>query len=322
VKRREFIAALGGAAAWPVMARAQQNKVWRIGYLHSGFWNSGSDVALFETFIQELNTLGYIERKNLVIDKRAAETKLDRLPALANELVALHPNVIIAITTPAAIAAQRATSTIPIVIFPVTDPVRSGLVKSLAHPGGNITGLAFMGQDFTAKSVEVLHAIVPGAKKIAVLMSSNPTHPPLYELASSAAQLIGLSTVPIIAVTMADLDRAFQEIGKANCDALLNLPDAIRLAIVPLAAAAKIPAVYQAIEFVEAGGLASYGPSLRSMWKRAAQYVDKIFKGADPADLPVEQPTTFELVLNLKTAKSLGLSIPEAVILRADKVIE
>jgi putative ABC transport system substrate-binding protein len=179
-----------------------------------------------------------------------------------------------------------------------------------------------MGQDFTAKSVEVLHAIVPGAKKIAVLMSSNPTHPLLYEMARSAAHLIGLSTVPIIAVTMADLDRAFQEIGKANCDALLNLPDAIRLAIVPLAAAAKIPAVYQAIEFVEAGGLASYGPSLRSMWKRAAQYVDKIFKGADPADLPVEQPTTFELVLNLKTAKSLGLSIPEAVILRADKVIE
>jgi putative ABC transport system substrate-binding protein len=322
VKRREFIAALGGAAAWPVMARAQQNKVWRIGYLHSGFWNSGSDVALFERFSQTLKTLGYVEGKNLIIDKRAAETKLDRLPALASELVALHPDVIIAVTTPAAIAAQRATSTIPTIIFPVTDPVRSGLVKSLAHPGGNITGLAFMSQDFTAKSIEVLHAIVPDAKTIAVLMTANPTHPPLYELANSAAQLIGLSTVPIVAVTAADLDRAFQEMGKANCDALLNLPDAIQLAIVPLAAAAKIPAVYQAIEFVEAGGLASYGPSLQSIFKRAAQYADKIFKGADPANLPVEQPTTFELVLNLKTAKSLGLSIPEAVILRADKVIE
>jgi putative ABC transport system substrate-binding protein len=322
MKRREFIAGLGGAAAWPVVAGAQQNKVWRIGYLHSGFWNSGSDAALFATFNRELNALGYVEGKNLIIDKREAETKLDRLPALANELVALHPDVIIAITTPAAIAVQRATSTIPTVIFPVTDPVRSGLVKSLAHPGGHITGLAFMSQDFTAKSIELLHSIVPSAKKIAILMSSNPTHPPLYELANSAAHLIGLSTVPIVAVTAADLDQAFQEMGKANCDALLNLPDAIQLAIVPLAAAAKIPGMYQAIELVEAGGLASYGPNLLSMWKRAAQYVDKIFKGADPADLPVEQPTTFELALNLKTAKALGLSISEAVILRADKVIE
>jgi putative tryptophan/tyrosine transport system substrate-binding protein len=322
MRRREFIAGIGGGAVWPLVAGAQQNKVWRIGYLHSGFWNSGSDVALFAMFNRELNALGYVEGKNLVIDKRAAETKLDRLPALANELVALHPDLIVAITTPATAAAQRATSTIPIIMLPVTDPVRSGFVKSLAHPGGNITGLVFMGQDFTAKSIELLHSIVPGAKKIAVLMSSNPTHPPLYELASSAAQLIGLSTVPIIAVTTADLDRAFQEMGNANCDALLNLPDAIRLAVVPLAAAAKIPAVYQAIEFVEAGGLASYGPNLLSMWKRAAQYVDKIFKGADPADLPAEQPTTFEFALNLKTAKSLGLSIPEAVVLRADKVIE
>jgi len=322
MRRREFIAGLGGAAAWPLAVRAQQKKVWRIGYLHSGFWNSGSDVALFETFSETLKALGYVEGKNLIIDRRAAETRLDRLPALASELVSLHPDVIMAVTTPAAIAAQRATSTIPTIIFPVTDPVRSGLVKSLAHPGGNITGLAFMSQDFTAKSIEVVHAIVPDAKKIAVLMTANPTHPPLYELANSTAQLIGLSTVPVVAVTAADLDRAFQEMGKANCDALLNLPDAIQLAIVPLAATAKIPAVYQAIEFVEAGGLASYGPSLQSIFKRAAQYADKIFKGADLADLPVEQPTTFELVLNLKTAKSLGLSIPEAVILRADKIIE
>jgi putative tryptophan/tyrosine transport system substrate-binding protein len=322
MKRRAFITVLGGAAAWPLVAGAQQNKVWRIGYLHSGFWNFGSDAALFETFNRELNTLGYVEGKNLVIDKRAAETKLDRLPALANELVALHPDVIVAIPTPATAAAQRATSTIPIIMLPVSDPVRLGFVKSLAHPGGNITGLAFMGQDFTAKSIELLHSIVPGAKKIAILMTTSPNHPPLYELASRAAQLIGLSTVPITAATTADLGRAFQEMSKANCDALLNLPDAIRLAIVPLAAAAKVPDMYLAIEFVEAGGLASYGPSLPSMWKRAAQYVDKIFKGADPADLPVEQPTTFELALNLKTAKSLGLSIPEAVILRADKVVE
>jgi putative tryptophan/tyrosine transport system substrate-binding protein len=299
-----------------------KSNLWRIGYLHSGFLDSKDHTTLFEAFRQELHSLGYIEGKNLIIDKRGAETNVERLPALANELVALHPNVIIAVTTPAVAAVQRVTSTIPIIMLPVTDPIRLGFVKSLAHPGGNITGFAFMGQDFTAKSLEVLHTIVPGAKKIAVLMSLNPVHQQLYELTSSAAQLIGLSTVPIIAVTTVDLDRAFQEISKENCDAVLVLPGAIRLAIVTLAAVAKIPAVYQAIEFVEAGGLASYGPSLQSMWKRSAQYVDKIFKGADPADLPVEQPTTFELVLNLQTAKSLGLSIPEAVILGADKVIE
>ena len=239
MKRRAFIAALGGAAVWPVVARAQQTKVWRIGYLSSGSLHPASQVALVATLRQQLSTLGYIEGKNLILDKRGAEGKSDHLPALANELVALHPDVIIAVTTPAVIAAQRATSSIPIVILGVTDPVRSGFVKSLARPGGNITGLAFMGQDFTAKSVEVLHTIDPDAKKIAILMSSNPTHPPLYELASSAAQLIGLSAVPIIAATPADLERAFQDIGKAKCDAVLVLPDEIRLRIVTLAADRK-----------------------------------------------------------------------------------
>ena len=153
-------------------------------------------------------------------------------------------------------------------------------------------------------------------------MTSNATHPPLYELASSTARLIGLSTVPIIAPTAADLDRAFQDIGKANCKAVLVLPDAIRLTIVAFAATARIPAVYQFTEFVEAGGLASYGPNLPSMWKRSAQYVEKIFKGEDPSELPVEQPTKFDLAINLKTAKALGLEIPPQLLARADEVIE
>ena len=322
MKRREFIAALGGAATWPLAARAQQGKVWRIGYLHTGFWDSSADVVLFEAFAQQLASIGYIEGKNLIIDKRSGEGRSDRLSVLANELIALHPNVIVAVARPAIAAAQKATSTIPIVMTPSGDPVGAGFVKSLAHPGGNITGLSSMNDDFQGKAVEVLHAIVPNANRVAVLMSSNPAHPRQYDLASTAASIMGLSIVRIIAAAPTDLERAFQDIGKENCDSVFVLGDAFRPTIVTLAAAARIPTLYQYSEFVEAGGLASYGPSLPSIWRRSAQYVDKIFKGADPADLPVEQPTKFELVLNLKTAKSLGLSIPEQIIVRADQVIE
>ena len=322
MRRREFIAALGGAVAWPLAARAQQNKVWRIGYLHPGFLNTNMDIALYDAFKQQLSSLGYIEGRNLIVDQRAAEGHFERLPGLANELVALHPDALVALGAPAAAAAQRATSTIPIVLTAVSDPVGAGFVKSLAHPGGNITGLSFMGEDFTGKSVEVLHTVLPDAKKIAVLISSNPSHQRLYPLAITAAQIIGLSTVRIVASTSADLERAFQDIGKENCDAVLVLVDVIRPTIVTQAATARIPAVFPYSEFVELGGLASYGPSLKLIWRQSAQYVDRIFKGADPADLPVEQPTKFEFVLNLKTAKSLGLSIPESVMLRADRVIE
>jgi putative tryptophan/tyrosine transport system substrate-binding protein len=322
MKRRQFIAALGGAAVWPLAVRAQQNKVWRIGYLHSGYLDTPLDVALFEAFRQQLRDLGYIEGKNLVIDQRAAEAHAERLPVLANELVALHPDVLAAVATPAAAAVQRATSTIPIVLTSVSDPVGAGFVKSLAHPGGNITGLSFMGEDFTGKSVEVLHNVLPDAKKIAVLISSNPSHHRLYPLAITAAQIIGLSTIRIAAPTSADLEQAFQDIAKENCDAVLVIPDVIRPTIVTLAASARIPCVYGYKEFVELGGLASYGPNLKLIWRQSAQYVDKIFKGADPANLPVEQPTKFELVINLKTAKALGLEIPPQLLARADEVIE
>jgi putative ABC transport system substrate-binding protein len=214
VKRRVFIAALGGAVAWPLVARAQQNKVWRIGYLHSGFLNTNMDIALYDAFKQELSSLGYIEGRNLIVDQRAAEGHLERLPGLANELVALHPDALVALGAPAAAAAQRATSTIPIVLTAVSDPVGAGFVKSLAHPGGNITGLSFMGEDFTGKSVEVLHTVLPDAKKIAVLVSSNPSHQRLYPLAITAAQIIGLSTVRIVASTSADLNERFRISGR------------------------------------------------------------------------------------------------------------
>jgi putative ABC transport system substrate-binding protein len=269
-----------------------------------------------------MKDLGYVEGKNLIIESRYAEGQSDRLPDLANELVSLQCDVIVAVATPAIAAAQRVTPKIPIVMSPSTDPIGSGFVKSLARPGGNITGVANLYGDMTAKTVEVLHRLVPGAKKIAVLMSTNPTHPPLAEVARGAARSLGLSTVPVLAPTPADLDRAFQDMTRENCDALFVLADPVRPSIVPLAAANKIPAIYQFSLYTTAGGLASYGANAEAMFSKAAEYVDKIFKGGDPADLPVEQPATFEFVLNLKTAKSLGLSIPESVILLADKVIE
>ena len=320
MRRREFIAGLGSAAAWPLVARAQQTKVWRVGYLHPGFLDSPGDRILFEEFRQELETLGYSEGKNLIIDRRGGEGKNERLPMLAAELVSLHADVIVAVATVAIAAAQRATSTIPIIMTPAIDPVGFGFVKSLTHPGGNTTGFSSMGVNSAAKSVELLHAIFPDARRIAVLMSSNPNHPKMYDLASDAATAIGLSTTRIVAAT--DVDQAFQEISQANCDALFILGDPIRPQIVTLAAKGRIPALYQYSEYAEIGGLATYGPSLRSTWKRSAQYAVNIFRGADPADLPVEQPTRFELVLNLKTAKALGLTIPDIVLARADRVIE
>ena len=205
---------------------------------------------------------------------------------------------------------------------PATDPIGSGFVKSFARPGGNITGVANLYGDLVAKSVEFLHAIVPDARKIAVLMSSNPTHSHLSSVARAAAESLGLSTVPALAPTPDDLDRAFQDMVKESCDALFVLADPIRPTLVPLTAKYRIPAIYQLSQYVDAGGLASYGADVEVMFTTAAQYVGKIFKGADPAELPVEQPTTFEFVLNLKTARSLGLSIPQSVISRADRTIE
>ena len=283
---------------------------------------SPGDADAFEAFRQKMGDFGYVEGKNLLIESRYAEGLLDRLPAFAKELVLFPSDVIVARATPAIAVAQRATTTIPIVMSPSTDPIGSGFVKSFAHPGGNITGVANLYGDMTAKSVEVLHTVLPGAKKIAVLMSANPTHPPLYEVARVGAQSLGLTTVPILAPTPDDLDGAFQEVVSANCDALFVLADTMRPTIVPLAAKFRIPTIFQVSLFVDAGGLASYGANVQMMLRMAAQYVNKIFKGANPADLPVEQPTTFELVLNLKTAKSLGVSLPESVVLRADRVIE
>jgi len=241
---------------------------------------------------------------------------------LTSELIALRPDVIVAIATPAIAAAQRATSTIPIVMAPATDPIGSGFIKSLAYPGGNISGVANMYGDALGKSLELLHTILPAAKRIAVLLSSNPNHPQQYTLVEAAAKSLDLVVIAIMAATPADLPQAFNEMRLQNCDALFVLADPIRPTIPSLANEAKIPAIYQISAYVDMGGLASYGAAVPPMFRKAAQYVDKIFKGASPAELPVEQPVVFELALNLKTTAALGLSIPVAVVARADKVIE
>jgi putative ABC transport system substrate-binding protein len=324
MKRREFIGVIGGTTiAWPLIALAQttSRKLWRVAYLYPGTIDNAPDRALFDVFRAEMRELGYIEGKNLVIDNRDAGGEAERLPSMVSELIALRPDVIVAIATPAIAAAQHATSTIPIVMAG-TDPIGMGFIKSLAHPGGNITGMANMFGDAIGKSVELLHAILPSAKRIAVLMSTNPSHPRQYELVDAAAKTLDLEVVRVIAPTPDDLEHAFERMRQENCDALFVLADPTRPAIVTLAAGSIMPAFYQFSAFVDLGGLASYGVDLKPIYRKVAQYVGKIFKGADPAELPVEQPIVFELALNLKTAASLGLTIPPGVMARADKVID
>jgi len=205
---------------------------------------------------------------------------------------------------------------------PSTDPIGSGFIRSFARPGGNITGVANQFGDLVPKAVEFIHSIIPGAKNLGVLMSSNPTHAGLYEVAREAAKSFGLTTFRALALSPAELDRAFQDMLENQCDSAFVLADTPRPTIVPLAAKHRIPTFYQFSLFVDSGGLASYGANVEAMLGKGAQYVDKIIRGADPAGLPVEQPTTFELVLNLKTARSLGLSIPDSIVFRADRIVE
>jgi putative ABC transport system substrate-binding protein len=324
MKRREFITiAAGAAATWSIAARAQRRKIWRIGFITSGFLKpGGGDRLLYEAFLAEMKTLGYIEGNNFSMELRSGEGHIPRVPELANELVALNPDVIVAVATPAIAAVQKATLTIPIVMSPSTDPIGSGFVKSFAKPGGNITGVANSYAESTTKPLDIIRSIIPSAKKIAVLMSSNPTHAPLYEVARSAADSMGLSVVPIIAPNALDLVQAFEEIKKEHCDAIYVIADIIKLQIVSLAADAGIPAVYQIGVFVEAGGLASYGASMFWMFRRTAHYVDKILKGEHPSDIPVERPVKFDFMINLKTANALHLAIPENILTLADKVID
>ena len=324
-----LLSALAGALSVPRAAGAQQaEKVPRIGFLGL---NPDANPHLRGAFLQGLRDLGYVEGRNVVIEYRSAEGKLEQLPALAAELVALKLDVIVTGGgTPTALAAKQVTRTLPIVFSSATDPVTDGLVTSLARPGGNVTGLSNLAPELVGKCLEQLKQAVPGVSRVAVLWQPGAlperTDKDMLQGAEVAARALGVRLQFVEARGPADFDRAFSDITRARAGALAVLGSAIfnseRGRLVDLAAKHRLPTMYTSRDFVDAGGLMAYGPNRADSFRRAATYVDKILKGAKPADLPVEQASTFELVINLKAAKALGLTIPRSVLARADQVIE
>jgi putative ABC transport system substrate-binding protein len=329
MERRAFMAMLtGGIVAAPLAAEAQQaGKVARIGYLSP---NLAASPHTHEAFRQGLRDLGYVEGRNLVIEYRDAEGKFERLPALAADLVALNVDVIVAPNTVGVLAAKQATRTLPIVFATAGDPVTSGLVTSLARPGGNVTGLSLLAPELVGKCLELLTQAVPGVSRVAVLWEPGAvgerTDRDMLKAAEVAARALGVRLQFVEARGPADFDRAFSDMTRARAGALTVLGSTMfgteRRHLVDLAAKHRLPAVYPWREFVDAGGLMAYGTNVADLYRRAATYVDKILKGTTPADLPVEQPTKFEFVINLKTVKALGLTIPPSLLLRADEVIQ
>ena len=317
-----------GIISLALPAEAQPpGRIFRIGYLSS---SSPSAVSHnIDAFRQGLRDLGYVEGRNIVIEYRWAEGKYDRLPNLAADLVSLKVDVIVAGGTSAGPAAQQATKTIPIVLAVSSDPVGTGLVAGLARPGGNITGLSIQQVELSAKSLELLKEAVPKVSRAAVLWNPDPASPagaPQMRETEAAARTLGVKLQSLEVRSPDDLEGAFQAAARGRAGALLALGDPMlfihRTRIVGLAAKNRLPAMYFAREFVGAGGLMSYGTNLADIYRRAATYVDKILKGAKPADLPVEQPMRFELVINMKTAKALGITFPPSILIRADQVIE
>src|SRR5262245_21019836 len=312
-----------GLLAAPISV-AQQTRVYRVGFLGPGSLPPGS--AGPGLLPVALHKLGYVVGQNLILESRWAEGRNERFPGLAAELVALKPDVIIAHGTPASIAAMRATTTIPIVMTAVSDPVVSELVSSLSHPGGNVTGSTDFGIDLAVKQMELVRAIVPKATRVAALMSDNPAHPPALEEMQKAAENVGLTVVPVMAASAEEFEPAFASMGRQNASAFILLGGEPftrnRDKLIEVAAKRKMPGLYVSGWYTQAGGLLSYGIPREYEWRGTATYVDKILKGAKPSDLPVQQPTEFELAINLKTAKALGLTLPAALLLRADKVFE
>jgi putative tryptophan/tyrosine transport system substrate-binding protein len=305
------------AIAIAAAASADPSRPWIIGLV-----TSGEGDRIIGWFREAFRAKGYREGKDLIIELRAAKGHYSLLPTLVAELVALKPDVIIAEATPAIIAAQRATSTIPIIMSPSTDPIGSGFVKSFAKPGGNITGIANMFAELTTKTLDTIRLLFPKVQKIGVLTSNNPTHPGLVEVVVKAAGAIGISAQRFVAPNPEDLEKAFADMHAADCEVVYVLADPPRRVLPSIALKYRLPTVYQVTNYPDIGGLMAYGPDIKALFVLAAEYVDRILKGADPADLPVEQPTKFELVVNVQTAKALQLAIPEQVLLLADRVIE
>ncbi|MDA9440680.1 hypothetical protein XH98_16545 [Bradyrhizobium sp. CCBAU 51745] len=329
MRRREFVVLLGGATiARPLCVRAQQPAMPVIGYL--GIGSSDSEVPL-AAFRQGLSEAGYAEGQNVTIDYRWAEGNPKRFPALAAELVMLKVHVILTTGgTLAAKAAKRATATIPIVFTAVGDPVEEGLVASLARPGGNVTGFSIALPDLIGKFLELIKEAVPGASQVALLFKPDTmpdrVREPRLKMADVSARALGVKLQVFEARGWEDFDGVFSDMSKTGAGALVVWPTPLfsleRRRLADLAAEHRLPAVFFSRNFVEAGGLMSYGTSLPDLNRRAAIYVGKILKGTKPSDLPVEQPTKFELVINLKTAKALGIAVPTSLLARADEVIE
>jgi putative ABC transport system substrate-binding protein len=303
------------------IAQAQQPaKIPRIGFL-----SGGSPIKAFiEEFRGGLRERGYFEGQNIAVEYRYAEGDVGRLSDLATELVRLKVNIIVAVRVPALRATRQATATIPIVMVGPGDPVGEGLVASLARPGGNITGLSSFSTELSGKRLELFKEVVPKITRVAVL-SGQPSHPALKE-AEAAARFLRLQLQPLVMASASDLESVFQAAITGRADGFILLPgpytESHRRRLVELARKNRLPGIYEAREFVDLGGLMSYGVNLVDLFRRAATYVDKILKGTKPADLPVEQPIKFEFVINLKTAKQIGLTIPPNVLVRADKVIK
>ena len=324
MRRREFLELTAGVAVWPLIARAQSTeRLRRVGILHPGYppdpWLDG--------LRDGLRVLGYVEGRNLTLDYRWGEGQSGRLEALAQELLDLQVDVIVSMTGPAVLAAKKRTSTIPIVMAVSGDPVGTGAVTNLARPDQNVTGFSLMSGDLAGLRLALLKEAVPTAQRIAVLY--NPAEPPTKQELSetgAAAQTLGIVLQPIQAGSRDALDSAFSDAATAKADAIITFAHGFaffhRRRIAELATQFRIPAMYGWREFVDVGGLMAYGPNVTATLRRAATYVDRLLKGARPADLPVQQPTEFELVINLKVAKTLGLMIPQTVLFRANEIVE
>jgi putative ABC transport system substrate-binding protein len=330
MRRREFMRFLGCSfLVCPCVALAQQSgKQTKIGWLAPNSRDDPNPAKLLQVFRQRLEHLGHVEGRDITIEFRYADRNFDRLPGLAAELVEQKVDIIVTMTTPAALAARKVTSAIPIVAISVSDPVGQGLVESLARPGGNVTGLSFsVGLDIFSKGLELLKEAVPGLQMVALLVNpANPVHEAAASQMEAAALALNLRARAFQARRPDEIATAFEAIAQAHCGAVCIVADALlaseRSQIVKLAMTHQLPSMHQLREEAEAGGLMSYGPDATDMYRRAATYVDAILKGAKPADLPVQQPTKFELVVNLTTARALGLTISPTLLVRADEVIE
>ena len=319
MRRRVFITILGGAAAWPLAVWAQQpGRKPVIGYLIPA-----NPEPAFGYFKEGLAKLGYVEGRNIHFEFRSAEGRSERLAGLAAELVRLNVDVLVAAQTPAITAAKQATSQIPIVMAGAGDPVGTGLIAGLARPGGNITGTSSTTAEIGGKLLELIREVLPSAKRVAVLVNAtDPFGKPFLEELQTAARTIKLEMSPTMIRNTSELSAAFPDMVKRRTDVVIVQPSLPRKAAAALSLRHRLPAVAPSGAFPDEGGLMSYSASVADMIRETAAYVDRILKGAKPADLPVQQPTRFEMVVNLRTAKALGITVPQAIVLRADRVIE